>query len=301
MKERKNDTIFKQITPKKAGIIMKLECISIKGSGSSNEDAYVISQGKHVYAVIDGITSLIPYENAAGQTGGAIAAELVKKQLERMPDDAALHDYLETINEALLERMRQSCVDLEKKETLWGAACSVVRVGDAHIEYVQLGDCMVFAVYEDDTVRPLTHTQVSHLEHAAFAKWEEGINEGLSTREALHERCMDILIHNRYQANGPGGYGVLNGDQACRDFMEYGRVNRVDVKALVLLTDGLFMPKAVGGANPTWEDTVLPIVHKGLQRYTDELIALENSDPECIRYVRFKKSDDKTGIILFLS
>ncbi|TQK53547.1 protein phosphatase 2C-like protein [Brevibacillus sp. AG162] len=279
---------------------MKLECISMKGSGKSNEDAYVIQQVKHVYAVIDGITSLIPYENAAGQTGGAIAAELVKKQLEAMPEDAALHDYLETINEALQEQMRQSGIDLEKKEALWGAACAVVRVGDAHIEYAQLGDCMIFAVYEDDIVRPLTHTQVSHLEQAALTKWEDGINEGLCTRTELSERCMDILIHNRYQANGPGGYGVLNGDVACRDFIEYGRMNRVGVKALVLATDGLFMPRALGGAQPKWEETVLPIVHKGLQRYTDELITLENNDPECTRYIRFKKSDDKTGMILYL-
>ncbi|NTU24522.1 hypothetical protein HPY28_29865 [Brevibacillus sp. HB1.2] len=284
----------------KGGVIMKLESISMKGSGKSNEDAYVIQQVKHVYAVIDGITSLIPYENAAGQTGGAIAAELVKKQLEAMPEDAALHDYLETINVALQEQMRQSGIDLEKKEALWGAACAVVRVGDAHIEYAQLGDCMIFAVYDDDTVRPLTHTQVSHLEQAALAKWEEGIKEGLCTRTELYERCMDILIHNRYQANGPGGYGVLNGDAACRDFIEYGRMNRVGVKALVLATDGLFMPRALGGAQPKWEETVLPIVHKGLQRYTDELISLENNDPECIRYIRFKKSDDKTGMILSL-
>ncbi|QDS35910.1 protein phosphatase 2C domain-containing protein [Brevibacillus brevis] len=284
----------------KGGVIMKLESISMKGSGKSNEDAYVIQQVKHVYAVIDGITSLIPYENAAGQTGGAIAAELVKKQLEAIPEDAALHDYLETINLALQEQMRQSGIDLEKKEALWGAACAVVRVGDAHIEYAQLGDCMIFAVYEDDTVRPLTHPQVSHLEQAALVKWEEGINEGLCTRTELHERCMDILLHNRYQANGPGGYGVLNGDVACRGFTEYGRINRVGMKALVLATDGLFMPRALGGTQPKWEETVLPIVHKGLQRYTDELISLENNDPECIRYIRFKKSDDKTGMILSL-
>ncbi|TQR31590.1 hypothetical protein C7Y45_24070 [Brevibacillus brevis] len=284
----------------KGGSIMKLECISMKGSGKSNEDAYVIQQVKHVYAVIDGITSLIPYENAAGQTGGAIAAELVKKKLEAIPEDAVLHDYMEMINEALREQMRQSGIDLEKKEALWGAACAVVRVKDAQIEYAQLGDCMIFAVYDDDMVRPLTHTQVSHLEQAALAKWEEGINEGLCTRTELYERCMDILIYNRYQANGPGGYGVLNGDVACRDFIEYGRMNRVGVKALVLATDGLFMPRALGGAQPEWEETVLPIVHKGLQRYTDELISLENNDPECIHYIRFKKSDDKTGMILSL-
>jgi len=60
------------------------------------------------------------------------------------------------------------------------------------------------------------------------------------------------------------------------------------------------MPRPYGGVEPNWEQTVLPIVHKGLQRYTDDLLTLENSDPECTSYVRFKKSDDKTGIVLYL-
>ncbi|WHX31741.1 protein phosphatase 2C domain-containing protein [Brevibacillus agri] len=279
---------------------MKLECISIKGSGNTNEEAYVISQTGQVYAVIDGVSSLVPYENRAGQTGGAIAAELVKRQLEAMPHDAVLPDYLARVNEQLREQMREGGVDLAKKEALWGAACAVVRVKDNCLEYAQSGDCMIFAVYEDDAVRPLTYPQVRLLEQQALASWEAGIREGLSTRVELRERCMEILIHNRYQANEPGGYGVLNGDPACADFVEYGRVNRAGVKALVLATDGLFMPAAFGGDEPGWEETALPIFRKGLQRYADELIALENSDPECIRYPRFKKSDDKTGIVLFL-
>ncbi|MED1725480.1 protein phosphatase 2C domain-containing protein [Brevibacillus parabrevis] len=279
---------------------MKLECISIKGTGSTNEDAYVISQADQVYAVIDGVSSLVPYENRFGQTGGAIAAELVKRKLEIMPPDAVLSDYLTFVNEKLRELMRESEIDGKQKEALWGAACAVVRVKEQHIEYAQTGDCMIFAVYEDDTVRPLTFPQVSLLEQNAIARWEDGIREGLSTRAELHERCRDILIHNRYQANESGGYGVLNGEAACADFIEYGRINRIGLKALVLATDGLFMPRPTGGKGPGWEETVLPIVHKGLQRYTDELIALENNDPECIRYARFKKSDDKTGIVVNL-
>lgn len=279
---------------------MKLECISIKGSSKLNEDTYVTQQASHLFAVVDGVSSLVPYEEEGGQTGGAIAAELVRRHLEALPGDVSLHDALIVANDRLRDRMRESQIDLTKKEALWGAACAVVRVGEAHLEYAQTGDCMIFAVYADDTVRPLTHPQVSHLEKRAFAKWEEGIAHGLKTRSELLGQCTDILIQNRYQANEPGGYGVLNGDAACQEFIEHGRINRIEIKALVLLTDGLFLPRPCGGAEPNWEETVLPIVHKGLQRYTDELLTLENNDPECTTFVRFKKSDDKTGIVLYL-
>lgn len=280
---------------------MKMECISVAGSGKMNEDAYVTNQAKHLFAVMDGVSSLVPYENAAGQTGGAIAAQLVKRHLEEADGEQSLADLLAAANETLCECMRGEQIDLAKKEALWGAACALVRVHDSHIEYAQTGDCMIFAVYADDTVRPLTHPQVSHLEQAAFAQWESGIREGMRERTELLEHCHDILVSNRYLANEAGGYGVINGEASCRDFVESGRINRIHLRALVLLTDGLFMPRPYRGPEPKWENTVLPIVHKGLQRYADELLMLENGDPECLGYVRFKKSDDKTGIVLHFS
>lgn len=280
---------------------MKMECISVAGSGKMNEDAYVTNQAKHLFAVVDGVSSLVPYENAEGQTPGAIAAQLVKQHVEEADGEQSLTDLLAAANERLCECMQREQVDLTKKEALWGAACAVVRVHESHIEYAQTGDCMIFAVYADDTVRPLTYPQVSHLEQAAFAKWESGIREGMRLRAELIDHCRDILASNRYLANEAGGYGVMNGEPACRDFLEFGRINRIHLRALVLLTDGMFMPRPYTGAEPKWEDTVLPILHKGLQRYTDELLMLENSDPECLRYIRFKKSDDKTGIVLYFT
>jgi len=281
---------------------MKIECISIAGSGSMNEDAYVINQEQQVFAVIDGVSSLKGYtrQEASGLTTGARAAELVKRKLEALGGDTPLPACLTAANQSLREEMLLEEVDLEKKEALWGAAAAVVRVHGEYIEFAQTGDCMIFAVYSHDRVRPLTHPQVQHLEDRAFVKWEEGISRGLATREELMDTCREIIVANRYLANSPGGYGVLNGDPACQRYLEYGRINRTDVKALVLLTDGLFMLRPRHHAEPGWEETVLPIVHKGLQRYTDELLALENSDPECIRYPRFKKSDDKTGVFVQL-
>ncbi|MFD2369218.1 protein phosphatase 2C domain-containing protein [Brevibacillus sp. GCM10020057] len=279
---------------------MKMECISVAGSGKRNEDAYVANQGKRLFAVVDGVSSLTPYENEEGLTAGALAAQIVKQQMEEAGEEQDLTELLVAANERLGACMREEGIDLEQKEALWGAACALVRVGDSHIEFAQTGDCMIFAVYADDTVRPLTHPQVSHLEQAAFARWESCIQQGITQRTELMEQCRDILCANRYLANAAGGYGVLNGDVASKAFVEYGRINRIHLHALVLLTDGLFMPRPYGGETPRWEATVLPIVHKGLQRYTDELLALENSDPECLKYVRFKKSDDKTGIVLYM-
>lgn len=157
-------------------------------------NAYVINQEQRVFAVIDGVSSLSTgvQESEAARTSGARAAELVKRKLEAVDGKELLTACLVEANDALREEMLLAEVDLQKKEYLWGAAAAVVRVQDEHIDYAQTGDCMIFAVYADDAVRPLTYPQVHHLERIAFAKWEEGISQGLSTREALIASCRSI-------------------------------------------------------------------------------------------------------------
>ena len=48
-----------------------------KGSGKINEDELLIKD--NLFAIFDGASSLIPYENEKGETGGKIAAEIAKK------------------------------------------------------------------------------------------------------------------------------------------------------------------------------------------------------------------------------
>ncbi|EMT50492.1 PP2C family serine/threonine-protein phosphatase [Brevibacillus borstelensis] len=279
---------------------MNVEALSIPGYSGNNEDRFLINTAQQIFAVIDGVSSLVPFVTRTGQSGGVMAARIVHDHLAAVGKDADLPSVLLAANERLRDYMISEEIDLSQKEALWGAAAAVVKLDGTHLHYAQTGDCMIFAVYADDSIRVLTHLQVNHLEAAAMEKWEEGIRQGLSTRAELIESVRDILVHNRYQANTPGGYGVLNGEPLSGDFLEYGRINRIGLKAVLLLTDGLFWPAARGEGSIGWEKTVCPILEKGLQAYTDELVQLEKSDPECIAYPRFKPADDKTGVVICL-
>lgn len=54
---------------------------------------------------------------------------------------------------------------------------------------------------------------------------------------------------------------MINGDSACSQYIEYGKINRTDLKAMVLLTDGLFMPRAYIIQMSFWHwKTVIPNV-----------------------------------------
>lgn len=280
-------------------MIVTYEEITRKGVGLLNEDAIISHPSANMYGALDGVSSLVPYVNANKETGGFIAANLAKNYFESLTEPGSLKDHLAEVNDLLREQMKLASIDLEKKEELWGAAAAIIRILDDGVEFIQTGDCMILAVYDNEEVRPLTWKQVSHLEAPAFAKWQEGIVKGLNNQKDLHETVIDRIKKNRYRSNTDGGYGVLNGEKAAVRFFEYGKINLTCLKHMILLTDGMFLPTSIVPEQTSyWSYVAHTILSKGLTRYTQELIELEESDPECIDHVRFKKSDDKTAIVI---
>lgn len=280
-------------------LIVTFEVITQKGVGLLNEDAVISHPTANVYGVVDGVSSLTAYLNTNKETGGFIAANLIRDYFESLAELGSLRDHIVEVNNHLREQMVLANIDLEKKEELWGAALSILHVQDDGVEFIQTGDCMILAVYENGEVRPLTWRQVSHLEAPAFAKWQEGISRGLNTQKELHETVIDTITKNRYQSNTDGGYGVLNGEKNAVRFLEYGKINLTGLKHIILMTDGMFLPSSVvPEQNSYWSFVAHEILTKGIKLYTQELLELEDSDPECINHIRFKKSDDKTAMVI---
>ncbi|SFE10406.1 Protein phosphatase 2C [Paenibacillus catalpae] len=280
-------------------MVITYEEITRKGVGVLNEDAIISHPKANLYGALDGVSSLVPYVNSKKETGGFIAANLVKNYFESLTEPGSLKDHVTEVNNLLREQMILANINLEKKEELWGAALAILRVHDDGVEFIQTGDCMILAVYDNEEVRPLTWRQVSHLEASAFAKWQEGITKGLNSRKELHETVIATIVQNRYRSNTDGGYGVLNGEKDAVRFFEYGKINLTCLKHIILLTDGMFLPtNIVPEQNSYWSFVAHSILDKGLTLYTRELIELEECDPECMNHVRFKKSDDKTAIVI---
>ncbi|MEG9295335.1 protein phosphatase 2C domain-containing protein [Mangrovibacillus sp. Mu-81] len=281
---------------------MKLNHYIIKGDGRLNEDALIINEKQSLYGVADGVSSLVPFTSEENLTGGFIASDTAKDHLEsHMSSGLDLFSEVSNINRILYTKMKEYEIDRSRKEQLWGTALAAVKITENGIEYIQTGDCMILAVYQNGEVRPLTRLQVEHLEEAAIEKWKQCILEGLKTKAEIMPHVKEQLIANRQQSNTVNGYGVLNGEPEASDYFEYGKINKVGLSRLIMLTDGLFLPaEKVPDGIPYWNHVAASILEKGLDQYTKDLIALEESDPECIKYPRFKKSDDKAGIVIEL-
>lgn len=296
---------------------MLMQSVSVQGSSTWNEDALILNEALHIYGVADGATSLVPYHGPQGETGGRMASQLVQRYFGQLTagDERNLMQMTCEANRLLGAEMQAAGVPLDTKEQLWTTGVAAVRVTENSVEYIQSGDCMIVALYEDDSVRVLTRDHVAHMDEGAKQLWREAVREGVRTREELWERARHRMTGNRASMNTRDGYAVLNGRPEAEHFMEYGVINRIRLKALLLHTDGLYVPSMfnpqadsqttgkAGVEKPDiGEESLLrQIIEKGLEAYTHWLVAEEQRDPECVRYPRFKMSDDKTALWLDFS
>ncbi|MGG3622197.1 protein phosphatase 2C domain-containing protein [Bacillus gobiensis] len=281
--------------------MIRFEKCSIKGSRELNEDVLVVNEQDQIFAVIDGATSVTPYKNRNEETGGFIAANLLGSFLQDVDKTSSLENQVLLANDALHELMVESGIDTNKKTDLWSAAFVVVRIKETTLEYVQTGDCMLFARYSDGQIRTITHDQVSRFDSKSLKKSLDGKRLGYHDPNELFQYLLPTIRGNRNMANTFDGYSVLNGDPRLADFMEKGTINLSGVERIYMISDGLFYPSTSIEEKTDWNAIVSTIDQFGISNYANKVIQMEESDPQCDKYPRLKTSDDKTGIVIDLS
>lgn len=280
---------------------MKIVHTSVKGSNSWNEDALIIHNKEQVYGVIDGATSLIPFTGTNGETGGYLASRIIANTLDRIMsqqehETIPLTEALMVANRELRMEMLNYDIDLKHKEVLWSACAAIIRINEYSIEFAQVGDCMIIAVYADGLIRVITRDQLAHVDQETYRLWAEGLAEGLTSRQELWDHVKAQIVKGRQLTNTPSGYAVLNGEPEVADYMESGRINRINLKAILLMTDGLYLPKRANEKLFDAMEVTKLVMKQGLEPYISGVIELEENDPECHIYPRVKTSDDKTAI-----
>ncbi|AZN43420.1 protein phosphatase 2C domain-containing protein [Paenibacillus albus] len=278
--------------------MIKPTTMTQRGVGVCNEDALISNASLGIYGVIDGATSIVPYTGPNGETGGYLASQLIARICGESEDaDLSLIELLGQANKALGQAMGEAGIKTERKEEVWSACSVLVRTAPKWIEFAQTGDCMLAVYYTDGTIRIVTNDQLAHVDDRTKAVWTAGIEAGLTTRAELWEHSKATIAEGRALANADGGYSVINGDPAFADYAEFGRISRTNVQALLLFSDGLYIPKPPGESDKDSAIQIATLVQEmGLARYLEWLTALEESDPDCTQFPRLKKSDDKTAI-----
>ncbi|MFE5323638.1 protein phosphatase 2C domain-containing protein [Paenibacillus sp. NPDC056579] len=280
---------------------MKVETISLQGTAQWNEDALVINESLHLYGVLDGATSVHPYRGPNNETGGYLASQTIRQYMQSLKTDVGLETGLKSLvleaNSRLREAMLEAGIDVTDKQSLWTSALAIVRISDNYIDYAQVGDCMIIAVYKDGLIRPISRDQVAPIDARLKSVLREHIRQGVASRDELWARIRPMILQNKTTMNTIEGYSVMSGEPELADFIEYGRFNRIGLQSILIVTDGLFLP----GADSEREADAITamagrIADMTLPGYAEWLLRLEQDDSECVRYPRFKISDDKTGV-----
>jgi hypothetical protein len=125
----------------------------------------------------------------------------------------------------------------------------------------------------------------------------------ISVKEAMMkypEKVNEILTRGRELCNKPdgSGVGVLDGRRSAELYIRSKDYSLNEVSEVIVLTDGLFLPNELIGAEPDWEEMVGIIEKVGIEGLYQEVLKRKNSDPDLNRYPRFKKHDDATGIVI---
>ncbi|WCR28833.1 protein phosphatase 2C domain-containing protein [Paenibacillus thiaminolyticus] len=274
-----------------------MQSCHLQGSGIWNEDALVLNERSQVYGVVDGATSLGGYRDESGYTGGYIAAQLLAAHAMEAADGMPLEQMVMQANAALREKMRKAGINTADKAQLWSAAFALFRVREDWIEYVQAGDCMLFAKYADGSYRRLTHDQVAPFDRALLHKRQEALELGIRESAEILRYLLPFQRENRFRANARGGYAVLNGDPELERGMEAGRISRSGLTAIYAVTDGFFHGVDAEKQEEVWTPMLEAIDRQGLEAYAKRLIEREEADSDCSANPRLKISDDKSGIV----
>jgi serine/threonine protein phosphatase PrpC len=264
---------------------IKTEYIHEKGAGSINEDS--LSLNGNMFAVFDGATSLNGETYDDGKTGGFYASHIARPVFNRNND--TLHNLANKANMKISDKMLEQGVNVSDKTALWSTSAAVVRIKDNSVEWIQTGDSLLMLIYKNGSYKIPIQNYNHDME--TLLMWKSMAEQ---TEKHIFEALEDQIKQVRADMNVT--YGVLNGETNYDDFLNSGYESLEGVAHILLFTDGLFIPSK----NPENDgdfDTFVELFHEGgLSAIRNHVRSLEESDPKCKTYPRFKPHDDIAAV-----
>jgi hypothetical protein len=302
-------------------MISNIEFIYRKGSSQVNEDTYVVNKDQGIFAVIDGATGL-------GGLSGSIASGIIRNALHEedgrllqrvLKGNAILaekvvaaidHAKVKSIRD--IEKHRRSCCALAAIELSTSSPYDVLKMN-----YVTAADCLLFVEYKNGDIHQINYDDIDYFDQKgldlAKEQWKNYVLEDENpndwgslkinqTMREVREIVNPILQGNRRNLNTSEGYGIIDGSPEVEDFLAAGTIPLLNVRKLLLLTDGLKIHShRYKKIENEWLYTAKLAFEHGLDNLEKTILEIEENDPACYNYPRFKQHDDKTGILIYLN
>lgn len=302
-------------------MISNLEVVYRRGGREVNEDAYVVDQGRGIFAVIDGATGL-------SGLSGKIASEILSHALQE--DNGDILQRVLKGNSILGDKAVEAFQDphiksLEEIEKHLRSCCALAAIEIKKssssqrllkMNYVAVADCMLFIQYHNGDIHQVSYDDIDYFDQKGLDLvnefWKSLLAEGENPSEwegfKIDEVMENIralvnpaLEQNRSRLNTSEGYSVIDGSLEVEDFLTVGTIPLNNVRKILLLTDGLkihsYRNKKIENE---WLYTARLAFEKGLAYLEKTILTIEEKDRACYDYPRYKQHDDKTGILIEL-
>jgi hypothetical protein len=228
--------------------------------------------------VLDGASEPDPTDR-----NGGWYAEVLGRQIQECLLDRPVHDLAGTLGAAI----RHVADQYGLRRGGPSATVSIVRWDTSFIEALVLGDSSVVALNRRGTVVDLVDhrlREVARQERLAFDDLVDAVE--------LHLAWQALVAAEREARNRPGGYWIAETDPKAATEALRGLWQLSDITAVLVVTDGVTVGVDDYGIPATWADAIAVA-----ERDPGELVNLihdtEASDPNCVKWPRSKRHDDK--------
>lgn len=254
-----------------------------------NEDALFVSGT--TFGVFDGATSLNPFVNTSGETGGYLASNIASQVFQRPSN--SLKKQAEIANRAIARSMENYQINTRLKQNLWCTSAAAVRIEHQQMEWVQTGDSDIILIHSDHSYHVLV--DIPNHDYQTLSQWK---SLDKTNRGTIFEELKEQIIAVRNGMNVT--YGVLNGEQAAMNLLKSGKESLENVKHILLFTDGLKIPAEDVSPENNYDELVDIFLNRGLNGLRHHVRQLEQTDPDCFMFPRFKTHDDIAAISIRL-
>jgi hypothetical protein len=265
----------------------KVSSLLEKGSGEINED--VLLEEGNLLGVFDGATSLDKRRFQGGLTGGLLAARTAAQSFRG--GRSSLDRLVEEANRGIQNAQVNESIGMDERHKLWSTSLAVVHLDGNRLEYCQTGDALILIIFKDGNYKVITPD--IDIDRDTLQLWKE-MQTAPDVR--IHEVLAEQIHKIRLEMNI--SYGVLNGEPEALDFIRHGYEDLTDVRDILLFTDGLHLPRENPQEEHDWQTFVELYKLGGLQAVRDYVRDLQQQDPACRKYPRFKLHDDIAAVAI---
>lgn len=177
------------------------------------------------------------------------------------------------------------------------AGVAVFRICGDWLEYFGLGDCDAMVETQCGDVIVLEETALPALDRSAIDQMVEYAKKHGCTMLQARAALNSVLIRNRDLRNTAEGYWIFDPTGVGIPHARTTRWPLTEVKGAAVVSDGFAQLAEPFGVVPNMVSLYHLMKQKGLAALAEDLLEMQNADPDCMHYPRFKRGDDTSAVL----